>query len=359
MKDARGSLVESGTKKAGSLSRGYALARKVPGRADVALGELFIEIDSRKILSDVGGQVFVSLVFQVLCLFVESFIVLLLFARMVTRHLSKIAVHIEEFEVRPGAPPLTIDKRDVGDELDVLVRSFNAMHRNLEASRVAELHAMDELARSLREKKVLLQEVYHRTKNNMQLIASFLSMQAGSSGDERFSAMIDETIGRISSMALVHQKLYESKDLSRIDLADYLKDLLSDIRRAYLADRPQVEIVLQAEPGIVALFDLAIPCGLALNELVVNAVKYAFPEGRRGTIRVGLSRGAAGAIALTVSDDGVGFPPGFDARRDGGIGLQTVVSLLESQLRGTVAFGSGPGASCVATIRDDVYSARV
>ena len=221
------------------------------------------------------------------------------------------------------------------------------------------IRAEEAVSLSLREKEVLLQEVYHRTKNNMQLIAAFLNLQAMSCKDERLVSIMNEMVGRITSMALVHQKLYESKDLSRIDLGDYIRDLAREIHEAYLTNRPGIAILVEADPDIVSTLDTAIPCGLVLNELIINAVKYAYPGERTGPIRVSLSREREGSFLFSVSDDGVGFPPGFDFRRDGRIGLQTVVSLVELQLRGTLSFGPGPGMSCTAVIRDDLYKPRV
>jgi len=116
---------------------------------------------------------------------------------------------------------------------------------------------------------------------------------------------------------------------------------------------------VSAEAGIISVLDTAIPCGLALNELIVNSIKHAFPGGRTGTIRVGLFRGEPGILVLSVADDGVGFPAGFDFRNDGRIGLQTVVSLVEGQLHGTISCESGRGTICTATIRDNIYAPRV
>jgi two-component sensor histidine kinase len=360
--DQKDSLVSSGQRKAGSATRDYALLRTFPDGTAENLGTLSIEIDSSHIRRDTVSQVLVSLSLQLLFLVLESLIILSLFSRLVTRHLAKIAAYIRVYGASPGAPLLILGKKERGDELDILVSSFNAMRSNLEASRVSEIKAREEVARSLREKEVLLQEVYHRTKNNMQLIASFLSMEAIESGSERVSALVDEMIGRITSMALVHQKLYESKDLSRIDFGDYARDLIAEIKGSYLGNRGQIELRVEAQAGIVVVLDTAIPCGLALNELVVNAIKHAFPAGRAGIVRVALERGAQGGFLFSVADDGVGLPPGFDLRRDARIGLRTVVSVIEEQLRGEVRLAprlDGTGTLCTATVRDDLYSARI
>jgi two-component sensor histidine kinase len=166
-------------------------------------------------------------------------------------------------------------------------------------------------------------------------------------------------IGRIMSMSLVHQKLYESKDLSRIDLGEYIEDLVGEIGKAYLEGRTDVGIVVNVESGIVSLIDVAIPCGLMLNELIVNAVKHGFPGDRGGSITVSMKRSAPGLLELSVADDGIGLPSGFDFRRDGKIGLQTVVSIVELQLHGKVYFDQGHGTVCRAIVRDNIFTRRV
>jgi len=221
------------------------------------------------------------------------------------------------------------------------------------------VRAEEAIARSLREKEVLIQEVYHRTKNNMQLISAFLGLEAESSGEERVAAALRDMIGRISSMALVHQKLYMSKDLSRIDLGDYVSDLASSIACAYLEGRRGISVSVDIEPGIVSVIDVAVPCGLVLNELMVNSAKYAFAGRESGTISVSLRRVAASTLELSVSDDGVGLPELFDFRRDGHVGLQTVVSIVEMQMRGELTLGPGPGTSFTAAIRDDLFGPRL
>ena len=221
------------------------------------------------------------------------------------------------------------------------------------------IRAEEAVARSLREKEVLIQEVYHRTKNNMQLISAFLSLEAEASGDERVAAALRDMIGRISSMALVHQKLYMSKDLSRIDLGDYVRDLASTVAGAYLEGRRGVSVSVEAEEGIVAVIDVAVPLGLVLNELMVNSAKYAFAGRESGMIRVRLRRASRSALELIVSDDGVGLPEGFDYRRDGHVGLQTVVSIVELQMRGRLSLGPGPGTAFAALVRDDLFGPRL
>jgi PAS domain-containing protein len=158
IEDARGIVAESGSTKDDSASRSYALVRRAPGRDDLVLGTLLIQIDSSRIRSDVVEQILVSVVFQALFLATISLIVFVLFSRMVTRHLARIAAHISEADIHPGAEPLTLDKRNHGDELDILVRSFNEMHRNVQNAHEAQTRAMEELRLSEEKSRVLVEE---------------------------------------------------------------------------------------------------------------------------------------------------------------------------------------------------------
>lgn len=223
------------------------------------------------------------------------------------------------------------------------------------------VRAEEAMATSLREKEVLLQEVYHRTKNNMQVISSLLDLEALFSEDEKLRELARDMNARIGSMALVHQKLYDSRDLSRIDLGEYLLELAAGIRREYLGGRPELELVAEAEKGIVAPFDVAIPCGLALTEVLVNAIRHGYPPGlgRGGRIEARLWREGPGRLGLSVRDDGIGLGEGFNLQRDGRIGLRTIASLVEAQLRGTLELRTEGGTVFKARFRDDVYDVRL
>jgi two-component sensor histidine kinase len=197
-----------------------------------------------------------------------------------------------------------------------------------------------ELKANLEEKVVLLRELHHRTKNNMTVIVSFLRMAGEGVTDERLSAVLNQAESRIQSMALVHQKLYESKNLSHIDLKDYLTSLL-DLVLANAPAGSRVERRVEMD-SFKADIDTAMPCGLIVNELVTNALVHGFPSGRPGTIVLELRASGAGAV-LTVSDDGVGFPAGFDPEASAGIGLQVVNSLARQQLKARLEHTTSPG----------------
>ncbi len=208
--------------------------------------------------------------------------------------------------------------------------------------------AEEQLRSSLEEKEILLREIHHRVKNNMQIITSMLKLQSRSIQDERLVEIFRESQSRIQSMALVHEKLYQSGDFVRINVRDYLTSLSRNISRAFASSRTKIELSVEAADISMGLDDL-IPCGLIINELVSNAFKHAFPSSGTGQISVRLSRDEADDIALSVSDNGVGLPEGLDMERSDSLGLQ-IVNILVKQLNGTVSMVSGMGTEFKVTI---------
>jgi PAS domain S-box-containing protein len=193
---------------------------------------------------------------------------------------------------------------------------------------------------SLKEKEVLLQEIHHRVKNNLQIIASLLSLQSGYIRDPLTLMQFQESQDRIRSMALIHEMLYQSETLGTVDLAEYVQALVNTLVRSYSANA-NVRLELQLVPMKVGI-DTAIPVGLMLNELVTNALKYAFPNGHAGRLVVALSAESAGPMRLRVEDDGVGMKPDFQFDQATTLGLR-LVRMFAKQLRAEVTWRSGPG----------------
>jgi len=218
--------------------------------------------------------------------------------------------------------------------------------------------AMAEISRALEEKEILLRELYHRANNNMQVISALLDFQAVSLGDERLSKAIEETQNRIGALALVNRKLFEARDLSYVDLRDYIEDLLGILAQSYSSKNCRMIVKKELEE-VKVLVDTAIPCGLILNELISNVYLHAYPEAPVGLIEIGLRQAPDGRISIRVADHGIGLPPGFDIQRDGRIGLQNIVGLCSSQLKGTVDFDRLNGFACEVTFTDNLYNARV
>ncbi len=193
---------------------------------------------------------------------------------------------------------------------------------------------------SLKEKEALLQEIHHRVKNNLQIIASLLSLQSGYISDPITLMQFKESQGRIRSMALIHEKLYQSETLALVDLADYVQSLAGILMRTYSANE-RVRLETQLHPAMVTI-DTAVPVGLMLNELLTNALKYAFPDGRQGCLRVSIDLADDGTLTLGVHDDGIGLPPDFQLEQAASLGLR-LVRMFAKQLRAVVTLHSAPG----------------
>ncbi len=216
--------------------------------------------------------------------------------------------------------------------------------------------AEEALRTSLEEKEILLREVHHRVKNNLQVVVSLLNLQSQNVPDERVREIFKESRNRIRSMALVHERLYQSSDLSRVDFAEYLRRLTTHLFHSYGLDAGRIE--LEVDAGDVRLdVNTAVPLGLIINELVSNAIKHAFPDGRRGKIAVGLKALEGGRFRLAVSDDGAGFPEGVDFRNTESLGMQ-IVTMLAEQLEGKLALERGDGTKFVLTFGEMRYRKR-
>jgi len=200
---------------------------------------------------------------------------------------------------------------------------------------MTERKQMEEALRlSLQEKEVLLKEIHHRVKNNMQIVSSILNLQAGSVKDPAALECLRGSQSRIRSMALVHEKLYRSSDFSRIDFGEYVRSLVTALFQSCRTDSNQVRLDFKAESVFLDI-NTAIPCGLVTNELIVNALKYAFPEGRSGVVKIRLRPLGKDEYRLVISDNGVGFPKDLDFRNTESLGMQ-LVTLLVGQLDGTI-----------------------
>jgi PAS domain S-box-containing protein len=194
---------------------------------------------------------------------------------------------------------------------------------------------------SLNEKEVLLKEVHHRVKNNLQVVSSLLDMQASGIDDQRVLRFFADSSNRIRTMSLIHEKLYRSSDLGYLDLDDYLRTLGQYLLDSYGVGTGRILLEIEAEPLELEI-DTIINCGLIINELVSNAFKYAFPEQRRGRVRIELRRRQDRSIGLRIEDDGVGLPPDLDYRRTGTLGFRLVNSLVR-HMQGTLSVNGKDG----------------
>ena len=206
------------------------------------------------------------------------------------------------------------------------------------------LRTQSALEAALREKEVLLKEVYHRVKNNLQVVSSLLNMQGREVRDVRSLRLFEESASRVRSMALVHEQLYRSRDLSKIVVRDFLSEFVAQISDAYAPLSRNVPIEVHADDLELGL-ENAVPCALILNELVANAYRHAFDENSKGLIRLELGRISHGLARLAVRDNGRGFPPDFAPERVPSLGMR-IVTTLARQLGGEMRFYNDGGA-CV------------
>ncbi len=210
------------------------------------------------------------------------------------------------------------------------------------------VRAQQEIQATLSEKVMLLQEIHHRVKNNLQVVDSMLNLQSRQIRDPHALAVLRESQVRIRSMALIHEKLYRSDNLARIDLAEYIRDLATHLLHSYRTDAQTVGLSIQAEAAYLGI-DTAVPCGLILSELISNALKHAFPpnwdgrDGQGGVICIQLRKDGSRRMTLVVADNGIGLPPDFDSASIHSLGFQ-LVCVLVNQLDGTLEIVNNGGA---------------
>jgi len=275
-------------------------------------------------------------------------------ARKVTRH--------KDYSVRA--------QQNSDDEIGFLTKSFNEMLKQIQDQAAAlqkthddlKIHAQElqseltdhmltemQLKRSLKEKEVLLKEIHHRVKNNLQIISSLIYLQSKNIQDEGTLQLFQDSQNRVKSMALIHEKLYQSKDLARIDFDEYIKSLVNHLFYSYRINlatiKPQIDI-----DDISLSIDTAICCGIIINELVSNSLKHAFPAGKKGKIEIKLQRKYQNEYILVVKDNGIGLPENVDFKHTKSLGLQLVCNLTD-QLNGLVELERNSGTTFRITFR--------
>lgn len=224
---------------------------------------------------------------------------------------------------------------------------------------IKQRHYEEKLKSSLVEKEVLLRELYHRTKNNMQVISSFLQLHSiYNDNDEKLNRIIKDVVSRIQAMSLVHQKLYISKNLSRINLNEYISELANVLLNYYEIEPNAIEIFLDIE-NIDALIDIAIPIGIIINEILINIIQYSFPNGKKGSITLKLSKHENDSLLILISDNGNGLANGIDFKKINSLGMITTISIIEQQLQGNIEFESLNGLTCRIIIKNNLYKERV
>jgi PAS domain S-box-containing protein len=242
----------------------------------------------------------------------------------------------------------------VGPVLDAQQRilGYSVLLRDFTVQKQAE----ERLHESLREKEVILKEIHHRVKNNLQVISSLLRLQSEKITDPALLSLFTDSQERVRAMALVHEYLYQARDLAHIDFRAYASNLVRTLYRTHGNVSAPGQLTLDIEPVFLSL-DMSAPCGLLLTELVSNSLKYAYPDGKGGPLTVRFHTVEEGVYVLTVADEGVGLPAGLDWMNAPSLGLR-LVRLLTGQLRGTVVLTPARGTEFVVTLREPDTTAQ-
>ena len=352
------------------------------------LGELRLVASLDGVHSRLWDRVLIILTTQAIKTFLIAGFILVIVQLLLTRHLGTMAQFAHAVTPENLHTPLQLHRPRRDDELNDVVVAFNRMRETLQRSyrqlreelglrqraeselvrykehleeqvevRTEELREANEslqeevrertqmgeqLRTSLQEKEVLIQEVHHRVKNNMQIISSMIRLQFRHIENETLEQLIRDLQQRVHTMSLVHEKLYKSRSLSRIDLADFIRELAQELLHSYSRPSESVKLNLALEPVKLSV-DYTIPCGLIINELLTNTLKYAFPAGQQGTIYIRLKTLQGRQVLLSVCDDGPGYPELSDWSKSTTTGLR-LIHLLSAQLRGEYHAINDPGA---------------
>ncbi len=245
-----------------------------------------------------------------------------------------------------GPDEFTLNRKD-GSQVIVEIRTFPTKIKGkthvlgIAHDITKRKQAEEKLRASLEEKEVLLKEIHHRVKNNMQIISSLVRIQSAHIEDEKILGIFNEISDRIKSMALLYEMLYQSKDMTSVDLSEYIRRLTTHLISMYRASLGEVDLRLNVE-NVQLDIKRAIPCGLIVTELLSNSLKHAFPDRKKGEIAVELHPNGNKKYRLVISDTGVGFPQGMDFRQTPSLGMRLVTDLVK-QLNGTIALSREKG----------------
>ncbi len=235
--------------------------------------------------------------------------------------LEAISLGVNGYLIKPVEP----------DKLFAMVdelAGYILMHKALEEKERKRQIAESNLKRSLEEKEILLKEVHHRVKNNMQIISSILKMQERLINDPKLKTVLGESQNRIRSMALIHENLYSNENLANIQFKNYVQALVNTISRSYSNQQKTVTFHFDIEDVFLPI-DIGIPCGLIINELISNSFKHAFPDRKEGNISISLEHNGDGAYTLLVADDGIGVNSSFSPDSAKSLGMRIVLKLID------------------------------
>ncbi|MCF6249071.1 MAG: ATP-binding protein [Desulfobacula sp.] len=252
-----------------------------------------------------------------------------------------------EKRVNERTVELNILNKGLRHEIDQHINT----QKELETSR-------EQIKDSLKEKEVLLGEIHHRVKNNMQVIISLLRLQSGKTEDKKFADLLKESENRVLSMALVHEQLYQTGDFTKINFAEYINDLTTDLFILHGTDTSAIKLHIDNK-GVFLDIETAIPCGLIVNELISNCLKYAFADGRNGKIDISIILLNQEEFELIIKDNGVGIPKSLDIENTKSMGLNLVKVLAEETLEGKMELDRARGTKFTFRLKKTKYKPRI
>lgn len=273
----------------------------------------------------------------------SSFVVAISIGLFISNRLSASIVKLKNASNEIGKGNLgTLIDINTKDEIEELGQAFNKMTQDLKTSLNEQKIANEQIQKSLQEKEVLLREIHHRIKNNMQIISSLLLLSSQNIEDKKSIEILGDSQNRIHSMALIHEKLYQSENLAQINIGEYINDIASNLFNSYGKGNVKLEQNVENYPLNI---DTAVPIGLIINELITNSLKYAFPQGRKGTIKIAFKSISidSNMLQLSISDDGIGIPKDLNIRNTKSLGLHLVTALAENQLQGELILNRDRG----------------
>ncbi|MBN1780599.1 response regulator [bacterium] len=271
--------------------------------------------------------------------------------------ITELAKKVEQHKIIVKKPEIA-DAEAIKMHRDRLLNKLSKKIEELQSEIERRKKAEEQVQKDLMEKEILLRELYHRTKNNMQVICSMLRLKARFTKNQELTGILTEIENKISCMALVQQKLYDSNNLSYINLIEYIESLVQLIKESYASSLEGIVISVNGDV-IKVLLDTAIPCGLIINELMTNTIKHAFPDTSKGNLDISLNLNETRELVLRVSDNGIGLRDDLNTVKSRGLGIQTILDLVEYQLDGVVNFENRDGLCCTIILKQELYEPRI
>jgi two-component sensor histidine kinase len=349
IRESEGSSVSLGSRDSSStISRRYPLHYTYRGQR-ISLGSLHVVASLDRVHRRLWDRTLVILVSQTIKTFLVSGFIFVLFYMLIGRHLLALVGFTENFDPNALPGPFVFDrpKPNPPDELDQVVTSINQMRSRLSTYLLELTESKERIGQSLQEKVVLLREINHRVKNNLQIVSSLLSLQSKSISDPEAASALEDSRHRINTMAMIHEKLYGTENLRRIDFADYVESFALRLLQVSKTDPSRVKLEIDIS-GIELDVQTAIPMGMIINELLSNSLKHAFPDDQRGKIHISLAY-HGDDLVLDFKDDGIGLPDGLESHSTESLGMR-LVHMFTEQLAGRLEHIQGEGTRFRITI---------